>query len=328
MDRINITVLNDKYFSLLEKQKALETNLKTTTVPRKVQTELDKLDYLVPFDIYIIDGLQAVLRIQAETDEQHKKFLYQKYIETYYPHMNGKFNFGWMQVEEVDYCKGCASENVKIDRVNCIKTCVDCGGCEEYIITRHTWDVEQLHSHSKQSYDKIKTMMEWIDLFLGRETKDFDMEIIDKVKHKLRRVQIQDITIEMIYKKLKELQLNNKYKFVYFIFAKITNIYPTIEKEAEQLIYEYFAKIQDSFNRLKSQKVLIRKNIWVYRYCVYKICELIEKQHTDPEIIKDISYLKSFIPTPLVCSHKTLFKYDQGWKLVMNDLGLPYIETI
>ena len=85
------------------------------------------------------------------------------------------------------------------------------------------------------------------------------------------------ITVEIIQKTLKELKLNSLYKYIYFIYSKVTDIVPVIDEEKEKELYSVFARVQDSFNRLKQTGALGRKNIWVYRYCVYKICEIIEE---------------------------------------------------
>ena len=157
--------------------------------------------------------------------------------------------------------------------------------------------------------------LKYLDLLF--ETKDIDSDIINKVKERLTRMKKENITVDIITKVLKELKLNKKYKYAYYIYAEITGIYPTVSTETEQEIYKYFSKIQDSFNRLKEQKIVKRNNIWVYRYCVYKICEIIGEK----ELIK-------YIPKPLVNSSKNLHEYDNGWKLICDDLNIPFYRTI
>ena len=314
MDQIDIQILHDKYFSLIDQKVQLETTLATTKYPNKVNIELKKLDHIIDFNDYIIDGSHLVIKIKDEEDESMKLIYYNQYLTLYFPNL--KINFNSLKIKEIENCEIC-SGNLTVDKINCISVCVLCGHFMNYTIQRHTWDVERMYSSSKPSYEKIKTMMEWMNLFLGRETKDLEEDIVERVRERLKRMKREHITVEIIKKALKELKLNKKYKYKYYLYAKITGIYPILERETELKIYQYFSKIQETFNRFKSQNIIKRKNIWVYRYCVYKICEIIGETE-----------LLDFIPKPLVDSNKNLHEYDVGWGLIMKELDLPFKRTI
>lgn len=310
---IEIEILHDEYFDLIKKKNNLIENIKTTKYPLKLNKELEKLNHIISFDEYIVEGSFSVLEIMNETDIINKTILYNKYIEKFYP----KLKYQHSKIIHDDKCKYCDGDNFNIDYKNCQQICLDCGNYDEYTIYRHTWDVEQLHSYNKTSYDKINTMIEWMDLFTGRDTKDIDNKLIETIKERLSRMKNEDISVDIINKVLKEMKLNKKYKYSYYICAKITGRYPTITREKEKIIYEYFSLIQDSFNRLKQKNIIKRKNIWMYHYCVYKICELIDEKH-----------IMSFIQKPLICNEKNLYKYDEGWKKIMEDLKLPFYRSI
>ncbi len=315
MDRICIETLHDRYFETIKKKEELIKKLSTTKYPKKIKKEIEKLKHIVPFDDYILNGSYAVTNYIEEKDEQQKDWIYSNYLQTYYPDFDDKFRNNCLKIREVNSCE-CGGE-MKLDLVDSVKACVECGECIEYQITRYTWDVEQQYSYSKPSYQKIKTMVDWLELFLARNSKDLPEGTVALVSKRLERMEKKHITVEIIQKTLKELKLNSLYKYIYFIYSKVTDIVPVIDEEKEKELYSVFARVQDSFNRLKQTGALGRKNIWVYRYCVYKICEIIEEK-----------VMIKYIPKPLVDGHKNLYKYDQGWKLVMEDLGLPFYSSI
>lgn len=308
----SIDNLHEKYIELIYKKE----QLLATSKSKKRDEELEKLQHVCTLDEYQIDGLWLYCKIkESEDNGDLDKSLFNTYLKDYYPNLYKDHRI--LEKNNKKKCTNCQNELNQEDMRNAMIICVNCGQCQYEMYRFVDWDIEQIYNSKKITYDKVSTMMEWLNLFLCRENKDVNDQMIDAIRQKIKHMPIEKITIPIIKKILTEMKLNKKYKYVYYIHAKITNQYPKITYKVENQIYQYFYSIQDMFNQLKTKKIIKRKNIWSYKYCLYKICEILDEKQ-----IMDI------IPKPIVLNDDSLYEYDQGWKLVMQELGYPFYRTI
>jgi ribosomal protein L37E len=266
------------------------------------------------------------------------------------------------QKENMLRCESCNSEN----NFSCTKQnlviCADCGFCLDAMITVPSWQQEKDLPKKKSGYTKQKTMSEALDYFLCRKKCTVNNETIMRLRCKLEHICIDHLTIKMLKSAMKELGMNKVYIQMYLLFHQLTAKKVVIDPDTEKIVHYLFYLVKNAFSDLRDEKVIERTNIFIYKYSIFKILEIIiyfveavlknqvivylslneEKKEGEFNIFGNIltreklrkvdtAQLKqaiNMIPYPVIESQENLIKYDQDWKQICKRCTFPFFESL
>ena len=165
------------------------------------------------------------------------------------------------------------------------------------------------------AYKRINHFNEWLAQFQAKESTSIPKEIIENVHNEFKksRIKQKDITQTRVKSFLKKLGFNKFYEHV----PQITNLLngikpPTMTLALEEKLRTMFRDIQVPF---ELHKPASRSNFLSYSYCLYKFCELLEKDE--------------FLPCfQLLKSREKLYQQDCIWKKICADMNWEFIPTV
>ncbi len=170
-------------------------------------------------------------------------------------------------------------------------------------------------------YDPSKHCKYWVDCIQAKENKEISVRDVNKVKACIKRdkIWLENLNCSTIRKYLKELDLTTHNDHVPLIKKIITGVEPPQFTDYElKLIYMYFSKIMEVYNRVKPPK---KPNSPYHPYFIYKIVEIIIKSNQDSrknEILNNIH----------LQSENTLVENDGIWKKICDEITeLKYKPT-
>jgi len=166
------------------------------------------------------------------------------------------------------------------------------------------------------SYKRISHFNEWLAQFQAKESTEIPQDLIEDVVNEFKKSRIyntKEITQTKVKCFLKKLKYNKYYDHVPHITNMLNGIKPpTMSFDLEERLRNMFREIQDPFEKHKPKN---RSNFLSYSYCLYKFCELLEKDE----------FLSCF---PLLKSREKLHEQDKMWRSICIDLGWQYIATV
>lgn len=216
-------------------------------------------------------------------------------------------------------CKFCKSMNI-IYMWNTYEQA--CGNCFAYDICYLDNDnigfkeEQEMTKNIVYSYKRENHFNEWICQFQAKESTNVPEEIIERIKIELKKQKIKskdDITHKKIKEILKKLKYNKYYEHTPYITTMVNGIKPPVmPQQLEDRLRIMFYQIQGPFDRFCPKD---RINFLSYSYVLYKFCELLGEDE----------YLPCF---PLLKSKEKLYKHDQIWKKITDELKWEFIPTI
>lgn len=251
----------------------------------------------------------------TSTNMNNKGLLNTKYNNL----MNTNVNLKQKRNIEMDaYCECCETKLITIVS-EAVIVCPECGKTSTYFdCSSQGMTYEQEISsevNASFAYKRINHFNEWMAHFQAKDVTQIPQEILDIVMKELKKARIDsiDITEKRIKDILKKLKLNKYYENS----SVITNMLngkslKTMEPELEEKLRSMFMLIQEPFEKCKPKD---RSNFLSYSYCLYKFCELLERDE----------YLPHF---PLLKSREKLQGQDKIWKDICGKLMWEYIPTI
>jgi hypothetical protein len=195
--------------------------------------------------------------------------------------------------------------------------CTNCGKVE-YVLSDEVGfkEEQEMDKTIMYSYDRKNHFNEWIAQFQAKESTNVPHKVIEQLKMEFRKQKIQninDVTHGKVRTLLKKLKLNKYYEHVPYITTIINGVNPPcMSQSLEDRLRMMFGQIQAPF---KKHCPGDRKNFLSYSYVLYKFCELLSED----------SYLKCF---PLLKDTNKVYKHDQIWKKICEDLKWEYIPTV
>lgn len=264
-----------------------------------------------PNDMYQYMAKAAeFIRVYDET--KNKNDLYMRYLlEVENEGVSPLYKSG-----ECENCKNCNSSNTFIIEAESDMVCMDCGVSEHVQSNEQSYKEEQdSNQNIVYSYKKENHFNEWIAQFQAKEVTNIPEDVYTQLQNEIKKQKIKksDITQTTIRKFLKKLKLNKYYEHVTHITSFLSGKKPPMmSPELEDKLRLMFYKIQKPFeNNCPGD----RKNFLSYSYILYKFCELLSED--------------SFLPCfPLLKSKEKLYKQDQIWKKICEDLQWEFIPTI
>jgi len=164
------------------------------------------------------------------------------------------------------------------------------------------------------AYKKINHFKEILAQFQGKETTQIPTEVIDNLKHQIKkeRIEYSKLTYYKTKEILKKLGYNKYYEHINFIKDKLGIKPPIISQELEETLCNFFMEIQYPYAKHCPD---YRVNFLHYYYVLYKLFELLNETQYLPEI-------------PMLKDREKLIEQDTIWKKICEELDWEFIATI
>ena len=164
------------------------------------------------------------------------------------------------------------------------------------------------------AYKRINHFKEIIAQFQGKETTQIPPEVIENIKHQIKkeRIKITQITNSKTKEILKKLGYNKYYEHIPFIKDKLGIKPPVMSPELEDKLFNLFMELQAPYSKFCPDD---RVNFLNYYYTAYKLCEL----------LKENQYLEHF---PMLKDREKRIEQDNIWKKICEELDWEFIPTI
>ncbi len=213
-------------------------------------------------------------------------------------------------------CEGCGSSNLYYEDTSSDTICKECGLAQYTFSGERSYKEEQDNEHNiVYSYKRENHFNEWLAQFQAKEVTNIPQEVFDSLRSEFRKQKASksDITHARVRELLKKLKMNKYYEHVPYITSILNGVTPPqMSRELEEKLRIMFHRIQQPFsNHCPSD----RKNFLSYSYILYKFCELLSEDE----------FLVCF---PLLKSKEKLYKQDQIWKKITEELQWEFIPTI
>lgn len=164
------------------------------------------------------------------------------------------------------------------------------------------------------AYKKINHFKEILAQFQGKETTQIPAEVIENLKHQIKkeRIECSKLTYYKTKELLKKLGYNKYYEHINFIKDKLGIKPPIISQELEETLCNFFMEIQYPYAKHCPD---YRVNFLHYYYVLYKLFELLDETQYLPEI-------------PMLKDREKLIEQDTIWKKICEELDWEFIATI
>lgn len=207
----------------------------------------------------------------------------------------------------------CGSMNT-FHTAECEQVCRDCGHAE-FIDTDELGfkEEQEMDKTIAYSYKKENHFNEWMLQFQAKESTTVPEKVISDVREEIKKQKLGKVEHPKVREILKKLKYNKFYEHAPYIAMVVSgNTPPVMPQELEDRLRLMFHQIQAPF---KKHCPGDRINFLSYSYVLYKFCELLGEDQ----------YLKCF---PLLKSNDKLYKHDQIWRNICDDLRWQFISTI
>ncbi len=213
-------------------------------------------------------------------------------------------------------CDSCGGENLVYDETSSDTICKDCG------MAQYTFSGERSYKEEQDtdvkvvySYKRENHFNEWLAQFQAKEETNIPKEVFELLRNEFRkqRAAKSEITQTRVREFLKKLKMNKYYEHAPYITSILNGVTPPRMTHAlEDKLRIMFHHIQKPFEKHCPSD---RKNFLSYSYILYKFCELLSED----------AFLACF---PLLKSKEKLYKQDQIWKKITDELQWEFIPTI
>jgi hypothetical protein len=215
-------------------------------------------------------------------------------------------------------CRGCGAMYMRVfDEVSSDEACSQCGTIEYVLCNELGFKEEQeMEKNVVYSYKRENHFNEWVSQFQAKESTSVPPEVIEQLRSEFKKQKIKElseITHEKVKALLKKLDKSKYYEHVPYITTILNGIQPpTMSQALEDKLRLMFHQIQKPFEKHRPKD---RKNFLSYSYTLYKFCELLGED----------DYLACF---PLLKSKEKLYKQDEIWKGICQELRWQFIKTV
>jgi hypothetical protein len=213
-------------------------------------------------------------------------------------------------------CETCNSSNLFYEDVSSDMVCTDCGRAHYTFSGERSYKEEQDTDQTiVYSYKRENHFNEWLAQFQAKEVTNIPQEVFDLLRKEFKKQKASksDITQTRVREFLKKLKLNKYYEHAPYIASTLNGVTPPRMTQAlEDRLRVMFHHIQKPFEKHCPGD---RKNFLSYSYILYKFCELLSED----------DFLVCF---PLLKSKEKLYKQDQIWKKITEELKWEFIPTV
>ena len=215
-------------------------------------------------------------------------------------------------------CRGCGVKfSTFFDDVQSEDVCKNCG-MTEFVLGEDVGfkEEQEMEKNIIYSYKRENHFNEWVSQFQAKESTSVPLEVIGELRSEFKKQKLKDlteITHEKVKSLLKKLGRSRFYEHVPYITTILNGIQPpTMSQALEAKLRLMFHQIQKPFEKHRPKD---RKNFLSYSYVLYKFCELLGED--------------DFLPCfPLLKSKEKLYKQDEIWKGICEELRWQFFKTI
>lgn len=364
---LNFQSLHNIYISKLNEKKKVETdlnnfrdNIENHTNADKVRIQLlessleNKYQHLRPENEYMLDVLTLIDKtekgIKLNEDE------YETYCQKYFPDNAEELVYTPKpkNLETIKkHCPMCTSSSFGTDTKADSYICKNCGHCVPANNALPSWETTiNLRTPRKSGYTKSKSLIEYLDYLQLRKKVALENEDIQRLRDKMQHIQPHLIDVKTIHIAMRHLGLSKFYNDKFYVYFLLTGNKVSLSKTTEKCVLQHFYLEQFAFNYLQQNKLIDRINIYVYRFSVVKLAQIILFKIQNPkvsEFIKstansscpiapevdlaevnadELQFMIDIIPTPIVESDENLEIYDTSWKLTCEFNGWKFIPSL
>lgn len=168
-----------------------------------------------------------------------------------------------------------------------------------------------VRQYNRNAAKRVSHFKNWIQRLQGKERCKITADDLLRIELRLKMFPDSMTEYEQIRMAMKELGLQRYYNHVYYVMRQLLG-YSLVEfrKINEARLLAMFLRIQEPFSRINQGRV----NMMSYQFLIKKFCELLGYS------------LHKYIP--LLKSRANLQKQDSIWRLVCDELGLPYYPSV
>ena len=214
----------------------------------------------------------------------------------------------------IDVCSNCNKGEMILMDDDGILLCNKCFHSVQYLIDNEKPSYKETPKEvCFYAYKKINHFKEILSQFQGKETTKMPEEVIENIKHQVKkeRIELSGLTYAKTKEILKKLGYNKYYEHITFIKQKL-GIQPlTMSPELEETLCNLFIDIQSPYAKCVPD---YRVNFLNYYYVLYKLCELLEE-------VKYLQYI------PLLKDKDKLIEQDTIWCEMCKMLDWEFIAT-
>jgi hypothetical protein len=364
---LNFQSLHNIYISKLNEKKKVETdlnNFRTSTTPPtnadKVRIELlensleSKYKHLVPENEYMLDVVTLIDKtekgIKLNDDE------YETYCQKYFSDNAEELIYTPKNSEKAtssNRCPICTSDSFGTDTKADSYICKNCGHCVPANNALPSWETTiNLRTSRKSGYTKSKSLIEYLDYLQLRKKVTLENEDIERLRDKMCHIPPDSLDVKTVHIAMRHLGLSKFYNDKFYVYYLLSGQKVSLSKKTEECLLQYFYIEQFAFNYLQQNGALDRINIYVYRFSVVKLAQIILFSIRNPKIVahlkskanplcpkppevdlaevneKELEFMMDIIPTPIVESDDNLEIYDSSWKLVCEFSGWKFIPSL
>ena len=288
---------NSKYiFDYFENKKNISLKTETSTNKNKLLDSFFK-----------INSNESNAKIM----ETNNSSIFQKYLSN----IDESFLDISAFVRNTDICQSCyKGELIPMDDEG-VLICNICSRNVQYLIENEKPSYKEPPKEvCFYAYKKINHFKEILAQFQGKETTQIPAEVIENLKHQIKKERIEVLKITYYETKglLKKLGYNKYYEHINFIKDKLGLKPPMISQELEETLCNFFMEIQYPYAKHCPD---YRVNFLHYYYVLYKLFELLGEMHYLQEI-------------PMLKDREKLIEQDTIWKKICEELDWEFIATI
>ena len=288
---------NSKYiFDYFENKKNISLKTETSTNKNKLLDSFFK-----------INSNESNAKIM----ETNNSSIFQKYLSN----IDESFLDISAFVRNTDICQSCyKGELIPMDDEG-VLICNICSRNVQYLIENEKPSYKEPPKEvCFYAYKKINHFKEILAQFQGKETTQIPAEVIENLKHQIKKERIEVLKITYYETKglLKKLGYNKYYEHINFIKDKLGLKPPMISQELEETLCNFFMEIQYPYAKHCPD---YRVNFLHYYYVLYKLFELLGEHYYLSEI-------------PMLKDREKLIEQDIIWKKICKELDWEFIATI
>jgi hypothetical protein len=338
--------LKDKLKELNEK--GLNESNEKMQLEQKLETQYKNV--VETADEYNLQNIDLISILYDKDPNFHvDKEIYNDYVKRYFNH---EVNLLKYNNQLQSSCEVCEMNNWIEDTKTDNFICLQCGMAKpaNRVVVSYEKGLELKIQQKKNSYSKSKSLTEFLDYLQLKKTISTTTEEEKKIKSKLSHIPKEKIYVKLVQSAMQKLALNHLYNDKYYMFYRITGKKIHLSPGTERQIQFHFFLEQKAFEILKKKHE--RMNIFLYKYSVKKIIELIlfklqnpgykplvspkiniENQYSEEvnnlsEVVEqELVNMINIIPQPIIMSFDNLWKYDLFWRTVCQYLGWRFISS-
>jgi hypothetical protein len=214
-------------------------------------------------------------------------------------------------------CSGCGTWfSFVVEHETSDQVCTVCGQTEYFQCEERGFkDEQEMDRNVVYSYKRENHFNEWVAQFQAKESTNVPPDVISQLRLEFKKQKISgstEITHLKVRALLKKLGMNKYYEHAPYITTILNGVKPpTMPQPLEDRLRLMFGQIQKPFEKYCPSD---RKNFLSYSFVLYKFCELLGEDE----------YLPCF---PLLKSKEKLYRQDQIWKLICQELRWEFIST-